>query len=229
MKNLLNNLWIAIKSRWLLGVILLSYTASVWGSEQPMPRPGFSYEDFSILMERNPFNPNRRIRVAPPEPVATPTPRPAPDEITLIGTLVLDDRSYAFFDGNKSEFNSIQTEGGVIADCTVAAITAQGVKLQTKQGEMELRVGTGIRRQGESEWSITEEGTSTVRSERRPESRSDNRTESRTDNRSPRSGSSAPAADRSSPAASPGPASEGSGGADDILSRLRQRRSQEAR
>jgi hypothetical protein len=164
-----------------------------------------AFERFQPIFERNIFNPNRRPQVVVSAPVERP-PDPVVDEISLIGTLVTEQQTFAFFESNRMEFRGVLELGMPVADYQIAAISSKGVILSASGQSIELAVGMGLSRVDLGEWRF---GTSPQRTTspalaRRPE------------------GSSTP-----SPTPSAAPQANEGGSNEDLLKKLMERRRQE--
>lgn len=116
-------------------------------------------ERFSLIYERNIFDPNRRKNDAIEPPVQVETKAPQIDEISLVGTLVTDASSYAFFNGTSADYRGVVLQGDQIAGCTITSIHPSHVMLNTPQRLVQLNVGMALRRVDEGEWNVTS-GTS---------------------------------------------------------------------
>ncbi len=116
-------------------------------------------ERFSLIYERNIFDPNRR-KIEPIEPpVQVETKTPQIDEISLVGTLVTDASSYAFFNGTSAAYRGVVLQGDQIAGCIITAIHPSHVILNTPQRSIQFNVGMILRRVDDGEWNVTS-GTS---------------------------------------------------------------------
>lgn len=109
---------------------------------------------FRIIAERNIFNANRSGgTVRPP----TPTRRPATVEVfALVGTMAYDKGTFAFFEGSRSDYTKVLKADGIIAGHKVVEIQANSVKLDLAGKEIELPVGSQMRREDEGAWQISE-------------------------------------------------------------------------
>ncbi len=109
---------------------------------------------FRIIAERNIFNANRSGgTVRPP----TPTRRPATVEVfALVGTMTYEKGTFAFFEGSRSDYTKVLKADGIIAGHKVVEIQANGVKLDFGGKELELPVGSQMRREDEGAWQISE-------------------------------------------------------------------------
>lgn len=113
-----------------------------------------AFESFRIILDRNIFDPNRRQerpKSSRPQPTSTPA---RTEQISLIGTILYEQGSFAFFEGTEPEYDAIVKLGERIAGYRVAEIHSANVILEKDKQRMELRVGLGLSRQGEEEWAI---------------------------------------------------------------------------
>jgi hypothetical protein len=74
--------------------------------------------------------------------------------LTLVGTLVSEKGTYAFFDGTGSDLRKVLGPGTSIVTYKIAEITTDGVKLEAGTNTVRLRVGMQMRREEEGEWSV---------------------------------------------------------------------------
>lgn len=179
----------------------------VSAQEKESPKT-IKYDSFKIIWERNIFQPNRQP-ISARELVKDPTPVfVQADTISLVGSLLNENESFAFFSGTKPEYQAVVIKGGTIAEYRVASIRTDGVKLEKNQESIDLPVGMGLKKGDDGKWVIT-----TVF---KP---------------SPSSGSMAPAAkmdNRDSPSGSNDTASKsGSSDTSDILKKLMEKRAKE--
>jgi len=112
-------------------------------------RPDFS--KFKLITERNIFDPHRSRRSTPGE-----RQRVARfDYVTLVGTISYEKGPFAFFEGNNSEYRKVLPVSGVIAGYKVTDIQPGYVKLASATNQLELPVGSQLRRSsGEEEWQV---------------------------------------------------------------------------
>lgn len=167
---------------------------------------------FRIVSERNIFNANRSGGT-----VRSTTTRRAPrvDSFALVGTMAYEKGAFAFFEGSSSEFTKVLKANGVIAGHKIVDILANGVKLEIDGQVVDLAIGSGLRREDQGLWAIsdavsTSNGGSSSRrsrSERSEDSGSDHSSSSSTST----SSSAAPSGDQS-----------------EILKRLMERRAKES-
>jgi len=134
---------------WMVPMVQAQVTNSTVGSQTNLSSR-LDYSAFRIISDRNIFNPARSSRSARS---GGETPRPAKvDSFTLVGTMAYEKGRFAFFDGSGSEFRKVLKPDGVIAGYKILDIAPGNVKLGRDGRELELRVGTQMRRQEEGEW-----------------------------------------------------------------------------
>jgi len=112
------------------------------GGTNQVPAPG-DYEAFSAFIgQRNIFDPNRQPRyVSGPRP-QTSTIRKGAPFFMLVGTMSYDKGTFAFFNGNDSEYRQALQPSGKIGDYSVTAITAQAVTLASSDNKsQDLKIG----------------------------------------------------------------------------------------
>ncbi|TAK93564.1 MAG: hypothetical protein EPO07_17955 [Verrucomicrobia bacterium] len=116
---------------------------------------------FRIVSERNIFNGNRSggtVRLASSR-------RPTRVEtFTLVGTMAYEKGVFAFFEGSSSEFTKVLKTDGVIAGHKIADILADAVKLEADGKEIELTIGSQMRREDEGAWHMAEASGGSVSS-----------------------------------------------------------------
>jgi len=190
---------------------------------------GLDEAAFGIISERNVFNASRtgtlRLNSRRSSVVET---------FTLVGTLAYEKGAFAFFEGSSSDFTKALKPAGIIAGHKLVDIYANSVKLDVDGREIELPVGSQMRREDEGTWQVAEahgggygaasngDGDSSSRY-----SRSDRGHDS---SRSRRDGGSSSARGESAESRSPAPAPTSSSNVnqDEILKRLMERREKES-
>jgi len=200
-----------------------------------------SLDAFKIISERNIFNANRRLLSATP---TTRTERPPRIEsFTLKGTF-LHDGLYAIFEGTEFRGEKILKPGDVIVGHKIIEVMLNGVKLEGKEGNIELPRGMQMRKREDEPWQVVADTTSTAssgssltsssdsgRRDRGSETgRRDRGAESnRRDRGFDRRGAGADSERSARPGTEARPAEESTGGSspNDILQRMMQRRAQE--
>lgn len=156
------------------------------------------FTSFTIISDRNIFNPNRSARSRGGEP-APPAPRvPTVESFTLVGTMSYEKGQFAFFDGTGAQFKQALKPGDAIAGFTLSGISTNQVKLKSGEMELEFPLGMQLRREDQGEWKLTARTETYV-------------------------SASAPATDTSTNA----PGTPASSETDSLLERLRKKREQE--
>ncbi len=125
---------------------------------QTPPPPSTDYSFFKIIADRNIFNPNRRPHVVetfrPPPSVARV--EPAVDLLSLVGTMIYEKGTFAFFDGSSADYKKVLKLNGEVAGFKVAAIRPNSVILSSGGKKMELKVGMQLNREPDSGWHIVD-------------------------------------------------------------------------
>ena len=112
------------------------------------------FRAFTVIPERNIFDPNRR-------PVTRFQPRTNTVVywFALTGTMKYEKGLFAVFDGTSSDYHKVLETGGKIATYTVHEITHDCVKLTSGTNELELKVGMQMRRNTDGSWSMAEQSS----------------------------------------------------------------------
>lgn len=127
--------------------------------ETNAPVNGRSFPAFKLIYERNIFNQNRR-------PGVKDTPRKESpkvskiDRFSLVGTLIHEEGSFAFFDGSDYQFQTVLSKDQKIGGFKLAEITAESVKLQSETNSVELFMGMQMKREDEGAWQAVMSSTS---------------------------------------------------------------------
>jgi len=191
---------------------------------------GLDESAFRIVSERNIFNANR----SGAGQVRGPSRRPSSVEwFTLVGTMEYEKGTFAFFEGSSSQLTKVMKAEEVIAGHKVLGISADGVKLQADGKDIELPVGSQMRREDEGAWQVAEaRGGSNLASSANGESSSRNGRTDRGDSssRSRRDDSSPRGNDNSTSSSRPATSTTAPTGAneDEVLKRLMERREKES-
>ncbi len=112
--------------------------------------PAGSFESFSLIAERNIFNPNRigRTRANPDAPA------PRTDQIALVGTVERGASLVAVFDGSESAWRRSLAVGESIGDFKVVRITSAGADLERDGKPVSLLVSHSLRRPEGGDWTV---------------------------------------------------------------------------
>ena len=196
---------------------------------------GLDFMSFQIIGQRNIFDPSRV-----PHRRSTASSARVVDSFSFVGTMSYTKGNFAFFDGTSPDFRKVLERDGTIADFKITAINPKSVTLLAGTNETVLLLGTRMYRDDNGHWAVSAESASYASaagpsgSNRRSLIRS--RTGSfqagsaattdnlQTEGSTPSSpaGATDMGTDVGAPAAPPV-----SGGANDALTRLMQRRAQE--
>jgi len=160
-------------------------------SDSRFARPAFS--TFKIIADRNIFDPNRtaRRRGGPAQP------KPVAESLSLVGIMSYEKGTFAFFDGTSSSYKKALKSSDTIAGYKLTNIGPNSVTLLAGTNQVEMRVGSQLRREEEGPWLLASQSESYAAS-----ASSSSSTSARTD-------------------------SAAGGDANEILKRLRQRKEQE--
>ncbi|MGA1235928.1 MAG: hypothetical protein ACO34E_03610 [Limisphaerales bacterium] len=134
----------------LLSLVPLIAPAQTQTSPPPTEDPRESL--LQLLRERNIFNPNRRGPVREDRERTPTDPEPQREAFQLIGALTTPDQHLAFFDGSDPDYRRVINIGEVIAGFKVTAISTTSVQLEHETNQIEVAVGTGLERVGDSPW-----------------------------------------------------------------------------
>ena len=165
--------------------------------------PANDFKSFSLILDRNIFDPDRRgpreqRRERPPEP-------PREKSFTLLGTMFYSDKQLAFFDGTDSDWAGAVKLGESVAGHKITKIDFDKVEIDWSGDIIILEVGFARTKRGEEPWSTK------GRNEWSGNSRRSSRRSSSGSETSGNSGESTPALD---------------GAASDILKQMMERRRQ---
>lgn len=129
---------------------------SVAQEEVDVPKNTRSFEAFSIIVERNIFDPARHAAPAGTdgtyEEQASETER-----LALRGVLLDGGEAVAFFDGTQPEFRGAVSRGEEIGGCGIVEIRTDGVDLAQGDRRIELAVGAALSKREEGEWESSSE------------------------------------------------------------------------
>jgi hypothetical protein len=138
-------------------MILLIFQCWAGGTETNQVRNASStraFDDFKIIAQRNIFNPNRSARGSRAENGEAPKVAKS-ESFALVGTMLYDDRQFAFFDSSSSSYKKVLKIGDTIAGYKINQIAPNGVKLETDGKVLEVAVGQQLRREDEGEWIVS--------------------------------------------------------------------------
>lgn len=124
----------------------------------PTNAPAVDFQALARLVaDRNIFDPERQPRTPGAPRRVAPKPRQvdAP-EFGLVGIMNFSKGTFAFFDGNAADYKKAVGPNGTIAGHTVTRIGGNTVTLlDPKQKPVELKIGTRLRREGQSDWQVS--------------------------------------------------------------------------
>lgn len=115
------------------------------------------FKDFAIITQRNVFNSNRSATAPNAAPVAAaPKPARAPrvEAFALLGTMVSERGSVAFFDGTSAAYRRAVEPGDQLGSHTVATIDHDRVTLREGDRELCLPLKMQFRREEQNEWQL---------------------------------------------------------------------------
>lgn len=128
-------------------------SAPTGGRPGGVSRP--TVETFRLIHERNIFDPNRASRASRSRRNSE-TPRTVRTEsFTLVGTLIHEKGSFAFFDSSTSDYRKTVPIGEKLAGYQIAEIASSGIKMVAAGGTNDLPVGAQMRREDEGEWKMS--------------------------------------------------------------------------
>lgn len=111
------------------------------------------YACFSVVPDRNIFNPNRyphHTKAGRTETVHAAT----TDTFTLVGTMSYPKGTFAFFDGSTADYQKVLERGGEIAGFKVSGIQPSTVLLTASNSTIELPVGAQLHRDADAGWQL---------------------------------------------------------------------------
>jgi len=98
---------------------------------------------------RYPRTPGTPVRRTPSRPRSAPVPM-----FTFVGSMSYGKGTFAFFDGNNSEYRKALQTSGQIAGYTVKEISLDSVKLEAGGKQIEMKVGAQLRQESRDEWQL---------------------------------------------------------------------------
>jgi hypothetical protein len=111
------------------------------------------YAAFKLIVDRNIFDPNRY-----PHRPGAPSVRPPPksvDYVSLVGTMSYEKGTFAFFDGTSSDYKKALKLTDSIVGYKVTNITPNAVRLASGTNEINLSVGSQLRREEDGPWRLS--------------------------------------------------------------------------
>lgn len=116
------------------------------------------YAAFKVIVDRNIFDPNRYPH-RPGAPVVA-SKRKSFDSLTLKGTISYEKGTFAVFEGTSSEYQKVLKLTDSIAGYKVTNIAWNAVKLMSGTNEVELSVGSQLRREENGPWLLASQSSS---------------------------------------------------------------------
>jgi hypothetical protein len=123
------------------------------GEEGQQP-PAEGFETYSILVQRNIFDPQRRpapTRGAEESPVEE---SPPDLSVSLLGTWVSSGRTMALLGSPSAEYNGDRAAGEELGGWKIESITTKGVVLVRGDQRLDWPVGQKVVRLGEEGWQV---------------------------------------------------------------------------
>ena len=116
-----------------------------------------SLANFNIIHENNIFDPNRRPdrpqRQRERRPVR---PRPQNEHIELLGVMIDEEKSVAFFECSNSAFSGVCEQGEEVAGFFLMEVDPAGVTLEQEDLQKVLPVGSRLNKGGDQEWRVVD-------------------------------------------------------------------------
>jgi hypothetical protein len=144
---------LACKTRrvWIIaiGVVAGSLVASGQDTNAPA-RPDYPF--FSVIADRNIFNPNRYAHQTRSSRAEESAPQAA--TFSLVGTMSYQKGTFAFFDGTSPDYRKVLQRDDTIAGYKVTAIAPDTVNLDAKGKEIQMKVGALMRQDKEGGWQL---------------------------------------------------------------------------
>ncbi len=109
--------------------------------------------DYRFVAQRNIFNPNRFPSSGGDRPRPSGQALARAPGFALVGTMIYEKGSFAFFDGTDAQYKKVIKNSGTIGDYQVAEIAAKYVTLQADTNRVTLPVGMQMKKLGET-WEL---------------------------------------------------------------------------
>jgi hypothetical protein len=135
-------------------VALLLFTATAYAQEEAPPQGAPALEQFSVVWERNLFDPNRQPPAADMAYTATPAAPPVPDRLQLTGVLLVGEEQTAFFEGTRAGFNALAKAGDTVGGFLVERVRIDGVDLAMGEQRLSIEVGGAATGGEPGTWTI---------------------------------------------------------------------------
>jgi hypothetical protein len=105
-------------------------------------------DPYSILLERNIFDPSRGSA-----PTVTPKPI-VPDTLSLHGVFISDDKYFAFFSGNMLSSERTYQSGDTVGGLKIISINTECVQMQDGNVVLTVPVGSNLSHIPNNPWKI---------------------------------------------------------------------------
>ncbi|MCE5228393.1 hypothetical protein LLG95_02190 [bacterium] len=115
-----------------------------------------SFESFALITQRNIFDPTRTPYRSSSASAATNVATPVADTIDLLGVLIDSGKSVAFTEGSSSDYKRTLEPGMTIAGMKVAAISTDGLKMESGSQTIDWPVGKRIERREGKGWELVD-------------------------------------------------------------------------
>jgi hypothetical protein len=160
-----------------LAIFLSLFTVTITASAQQTntnttAASRLEYSNFRIIAERNIFNPNRTSRTRSTQRDDR---QPRADTFSLVGTMIYEKGTFAFFDGTGSDYKQVLEPDGKIAGYVVKEILPHSVKLESGGKVVEMKVGAQMRKEdngwrllAQPEWTPPPTDTTTAANSEAP-------------------------------------------------------------
>ena len=119
---------------------------------------GLDEASFRIISERNIFNANRSGGNTPVRNPSFSSRPPQIDSFALVGTMAYEKGAFAFFEGSSSQYTKVLKPDGLIAGHKLVEVYADSVKMDVDGKEIQLPIGSQLRRENEGTWHVSEDG-----------------------------------------------------------------------
>lgn len=147
----------ALPTAALLVFLAAASTLPVCGAQEDV-----SMEDFPVMLQRNIFDPTRRPNQVPERPAEPPERPPEPlrrETLSLTGSFVRPDSSFAFFSSSNPDLSRVVSPEDQLGDFVVTDITTTNVVLRAETNQWSVRVGRMLTRQGDGPWTDSGEAS----------------------------------------------------------------------